>query len=352
MSRTEPIPTDALVIGGGPTGLFQVFQLGLLEMHAHLIDALPHLGGQCAELYPDKPIYDVPGIPVCSGRELVDRLVRQMAPMKPDLHLGRTVVSLAVQADGRIAVEADDGRCWLARSVFIAGGVGAFEPKRLKLDGIEVHEGRQLHHHLPEPDLLAGRDVLILGGEEPAVETALALSDRLGSTQAPARIALLHRRDVLKAEPAALAEFSQRCRDGRLQFIVGQPVGHESTGERLKALVVSQPDASTRVLDVDQVLVRQGLSPRLGPIADWGLAMERKQLVVEPLGFQTSLPGVHAVGDVVTYPGKKKLILCGFHEATMAAHAAAGRLFPDRPQHLLYTTTSPKLHRILGVGTA
>jgi thioredoxin reductase (NADPH) len=350
MAMREPIRSDAVVIGAGPVGLFQVFQLGLQEIHAELVDALPHVGGQCAELYPDKPIYDIPGLPVVGGLELAERLQRQMAPMRPGIHLGQLVERVAARADGRFDVATRAGLQFDAGCVVIAGGVGAFEPKRLKLDGIEVHEGRQLHHQLPGADTLAGRQVLILGGEEAAVETALELTDGSADpAQAPARVTLLYRRDVLKADPVQLAEFSARCHAGRLHFVIGQPVGFDAEGDRLLALRVAQADGQTIALPVDQLLVRQGLSPRLGPIADWGLAIERKQLSVDTAAFETSVPGIFAVGDVNTYPGKKKLILCGFHEATLAAFAAAARLFPERPQHLQYTTTSPRLHRLLGL---
>ncbi|GAP35683.1 NAD(P)/FAD-dependent oxidoreductase [Piscinibacter sakaiensis] len=343
-----PIETEALVVGAGPVGMFQVFQLGLQEIHAELVDALPHLGGQCAELYPDKPIYDIPGLPACTGAELVERLREQMAPMRPGLHLGQVVTRLQPRADGRFEVASSAGRRWLAGCVVIAGGVGAFEPRRLKLDGVEAHEGRQLHHALPPDEALAGRAVLVVGGEEPAIDTALRLSATPGAPGAPASVTLLHRRDALKADAQSLAEVARRRTDGRLQFIAGQPVGFHEAAGRLEQLVLVHGDTSTSPLAVDQVLVRLGLSPRLGAIADWGLALERKQLVVEPAGFETSQPGIHAVGDVNTYPGKKKLILCGFHEATLAAFAVAARLHPQRPQHLQYTTTSPRLQRLLG----
>ncbi|MEO8281354.1 MAG: NAD(P)/FAD-dependent oxidoreductase [Ideonella sp.] len=342
------IHTDAVVIGGGPVGLFQVFQLGLQEIHAELIDALPHAGGQCAELYPDKPIYDIPGIPVCSGAELVERLRQQMAPMRPGIHLGQTVSHVEATGDGQFMLRTNGDLAFQTRSVFIAGGIGAFEPRRLKLDGIESWEGRQLHYAMPAASSMAGRDVLIVGGEEPAVEAALQLSEH-ANAEAPASITLVHRRDVLKADTEQIAEIEARIQAGRLRFVAGQPTAFTHDGDRLAALQLLTPESTRVELPVDLLLVRQGLSPHLGPIARWGLAIERKQLVVEPAGYQTSVAGIHAVGDVNTYPGKKKLILCGFHEATLAAFAAAARLFPERPAHLQYTTTSPRLHRILGV---
>ncbi len=345
------IQTDAVVIGAGPVGLFQVFQLGLQEIHAELIDALPHLGGQCAELYPGKPIYDIPGIPVCSGAELVERLQHQMAPMRPGIHLGQTVSQLEAGAAGGYTVRTSGGLAFDTRSVFIAGGIGAFEPRRLKLPGIDAWEGRQLHYAMPDSATTAGRQVVIFGGEEPAVEAALALTDAgvAASADAPASVTLIHRREVLKAGADQIAAIDSRVQAGRLRFVVGQPTAFTTDGDRLAALQLLTPESTQVELPVDLLIVRQGLSPHLGPIAQWGLPIERKQLVVDTAGFETGIPGIHAVGDVNTYPGKKKLILCGFHEATLAAFAAAARLFPDRPAHLLYTTTSPRLHRILGV---
>ena len=342
------IQTDAVVIGAGPVGLFQVFQLGLQEIHAELIDALPHAGGQCAELYPNKPIYDIPGIPVCSGAELITHLQRQMAPMRPGIHLGHTVSRVEPAEPGRFIVQTGAGMAFDTRSVFIAGGIGAFEPKRLKLDGVDAWEGRQLHYTMPAAAIMAGRDVMIIGGEDEAVEAALELTDE-ANADSPASITLVHRRDVLKAGAEQIAEIEARIKAGRLRFVAGQPVAYTQAGERLLALQLLTPESTRTELPVDLVLVRQGLSPHLGPIARWGLPIERKQLVVETVGYQTSVAGIYAVGDVNTYPGKKKLILCGFHEATLAAFAAAARLFPDRPAHLQYTTTSPRLHRILGV---
>lgn len=347
VSHTAPTETDALVIGAGPAGLWQVFQLGLQDIRCHLIDALPHAGGQPAELYPDKPIYDIPGIPVCSGRELVDRLWQQVAPFAPTLHADQTVAALTRTPDGRWSATTSTGQAFLARAVFIAAGVGAFQPKRLKLDGLDAFEPAQVHHRLDGASAWAGRRVVLHGGDDLAVDWALRLLD---ATEPPARIALLHRREVLQSDDtAALARLQSAIAAGRVELVVGQPVGFEHAADRLTALSVLDPSGQTRALPLDHLLVALGLSPRLGPIADWGLAMDRKQLVVNPETFETSEPGLFAVGDINTYPGKKKLILCGFHEATLAAFAAAALLRPDERVPLQYTTTSPKLHRLLGV---
>ncbi|QRR32880.1 NAD(P)/FAD-dependent oxidoreductase [Hydrogenophaga sp. YM1] len=347
MTPTAPIETDALVIGAGPVGLWQVFQLGLQDIRAQVVDALPHAGGQPAELYPDKPIYDIPGLPVCSGRELVDRLLLQVKPFQPRLHLDQSVSALAREADGRWAVRTSAGQGFLARLVFIAAGVGAFQPKRLKLDGIEALEGQQVHHRFDATRDWRGQHVVVHGGDALAIDWALRLLD---SAQPPAGLSLLHRREVLQADDeAALARVQDAIASGRVRLVVGQPLGLDLEAARLRGLQLLDPQGQTQTLALDQLIVALGLSPRLGPIADWGLAMERKQIVVNPESFETSEAGLYAVGDINTYPGKKKLILCGFHEATLAAFAAAARLRPEERVPLQYTTTSPRLHRLLGV---
>ncbi len=334
---------DAVVIGAGPAGLFQVFQLGLQGIHAHLIDALPHLGGQCVELYGDKPIYDIPGLPYCTGRSLVAQLEQQITPFQPTLHLGRRVETLARTANG-FAVGLDSGTPLQAGAVFIAAGVGAFVPRALKLEGIEAHQGRQLHYHpRVTPALAAGQNVVVHGGDDAAVATALACVDA-----GAASITLLHRRDAFQAEPDQLAAL-QAARDaGRIQVIAAQITGQETQDGQLVALQLLTPEGAAQRLPLDQLIVCLGISPRLGPIADWGLALDKKQLVVNPATFETSEAGIYAVGDINAYPGKRRLILCAFHEATLAAFAAAERL-AGAPVPLQYTTTSKLLHERLGL---
>lgn len=342
--------TDAVVIGAGPVGLFQVFQLGLQGLSAHIIDALPYAGGQCVELYGDKPIYDIPGVPVCTGHELAARLTQQIAPFKPQWHLGTQVASIQPQADGRFAVTTSQGVELIARAVFIAAGVGAFVPKALKVEGIEAFAGTQLYYqHLPPAARLQGQRVVVHGGDDAAV--ACAIQAATAADAPPASVVLLHRRDVFNAPPEQLAQL-QALRDaGRVEVMVGQITGIAREGERLAALQTLTPEGTERAVSVDVLVVALGVSPRLGPIADWGLAMERKQLVVDTATFRTSVPGIYAVGDIITYPGKRKLILCGFHEATLAAFAAAEAL-SGKPVVLQYTTSSTHLHQLLGVNSA
>lgn len=351
------ISCDALVIGAGPVGLFQVFQLGLQGISAQLVDVLPVAGGQCIELYADKPIYDIPALPVCTGRELVDRLLHQIAPFSPGLHLGQEVSLLAPRADGRFDLATSGGQTFIARTVFIAAGVGAFVPRRLQAPGAEQLGADALFYRLPALPALAGRQVLVVGGEHDAVQSAITLAEALHSlppTQQPARITLLHRRATLTAESAQLAQLQAHLDAGRLRFLAGQVVGIDlRPGQpgQLSGVQVVDGDGQTQAVAADALLVQLGISPKLGHIADWGLAMARRQLQVDPAHFETTTAGIYAVGDVVSYPGKKKLILCGFHEATLAAFAALARLRPDEPTLLQYTTTSARLQQRLGVYT-
>jgi thioredoxin reductase len=409
------IETDALIIGAGPAGLFQAFQLGLQEIRSHVVDVLPHAGGQCAALYADKPLYDIPGTPVCTGRELVASLQAQVAPFQPTLHLGQEVTSLAAHGDGRWQLETSTGQQFLAKSVFIATGIGAFQPRRLRIEGIEAFEGTALHYHEPDDEAVAARDLVVVGGGEEAVASALRYAL---SALPPRSLTLLHRRDAFEASDTQLARLQQLRDAGRIHVATGQPTGfttlgagggagdvgssrearsggdgagsgagvgvpagvgvgvpagagvgipagaregagigvgeggdHDRNGHipRLSALTLSHAEGPDTTLTAELFLVRNGLSPRLGPLADWGLALERKQLVVDPATCATALPGIYAVGDVAHYPGKKKLILCGFHEATLAAFDAAERLVTGRKVAVEYTTTSTRLHRLLGV---
>lgn len=345
MPETTIIHTDALIIGAGPVGLFQVFQLGLQGIHAQVVDVLDQAGGQCIELYADKPIYDIPGLPSSTGRELTQRLLQQVAPFKPAFHFNEQVSELSRQADGRWLISTPQQQI-LTRTLFIAAGVGAFVPRELKVDGLAAFAGSQLFYRLNPPELLKGRHAVVVGGEDAAVDNTIALAE--GPHQA-ASVTLVHRRDVLQASPEALEKLAQLRASGRIKFIAGQITGIETQDDRLTAIAVSTPDDQTLNLSLDALLVCQGISPKLGPIAQWGLAMERKQLSVDPASFATSAPGIYAVGDINNYPGKKKLIVCGFHEATLAAFAAASYLNPQTSGVLQYTTSSTLLQQRLGV---
>ena len=348
-----PIATDAVVIGAGPIGLFLVFQLGLQGLRAHLIDTLPHPGGQCVELYGDKPIYDIPALPVCSAHELVQRLQEQMAPFAPVQHLGEQVSTLQPLATGGWQVGTEQGTELHARAVFIAAGVGAFVPRTLKLPGLQAYSGGQVLYHLGDLAPLAGQRVVVHGGGPEAVAQAIACATA-PAAQRPARTTLQHRRDVFDAPPELLEQLHHLRAAGHINVAIGVPSNVEQEPgppARLTALELNTPDGGVLRLPLDVLLVRLGLTPRLGPLADWGLQLERKQLPVDPATFATNLPGIYAVGDVAHYPGKRKLLVCGFHEATLAAFGAAewlaGQALP-----LEYTSSSTRLQQRLGVQAA
>ena len=351
---SAPIHTDALVIGAGPVGLFQVFQLGLLEVRCHIVDSLPAPGGQCIALYPDKPIYDIPAVPVCTGRELIARLLQQVAPMQPAFHLAQQVTSVVpcagdtANAEG-FAVATSTGTRFMARTLFIAGGVGSFMPRQLKLDGMDRFFGTQVLYSGDAIPPTAGQHVVVLGDDDAALECTLALANLEPAESRPASVTLMHRREVFTATPELVALMRTACADGRMRFVAAQAVGFDATQDRITQLHIATADGHTASLPMDLAVVCWGLSPKLGPIADWGVQLERKQVRVDTARFETSVPRIFAVGDVNTYAAKKKLILCGFHEATLAAYAAAEYVFPDRPAQLEYTTTSKRLHRVLGV---
>ena len=347
MAHASPIEADAVVIGAGPVGLFQVFELGLLEIKAHVIDSLPFPGGQPAELYPDKPIYDIPAIPVCTGQELVNNLLKQIEPIGATFHLGQEVSTVEQQGDGRFFVATSKGTRFLTKTLFIAAGVGAFQPRALKLDGIEAFEDKQLFYRVKSPEVWSGQNIVIVGGGDTALEWAATLATQ--EPHKPQSVTLIHRRDVFQAAPSSIARLRELCDHQKMRFMVGQPTGFATEGDRLTAVQVTDPQAQTHTVPLDVLLVFLGLSPKLGPISDWGMEIERKQLVVDTEKFSTSVPGIFAVGDINTYPGKKKLILSGFHEATLAAFGAAPFVFPDKKVMLQYTTTSTQLHKVLGV---
>ena len=343
------IETDAVIIGAGPVGLFQVFELGLLEIKAHVIDSLAYAGGQPMELYPDKPIFDIPAVPVCTGKELTDLLLKQIKPFGAVFHFGQEVSEVERQPDGRFYVETNKGTQFLTKTIFIAAGVGAFQPRLLRVDGIEAHTGTQVHYSVKNPAKFAGKNLIILGGGDSAIDWALNFVGD-GPNKAESVI-LIHRRDGFKAAPANVAKMRALCEQYEMQFIVGQVTGLDERDGQLVGAKVTGADGVTRIVPMDAMLVFFGLSPKLGPIANWGLDIERKQLVVDTEKFSTNVPGIFAVGDINTYPGKKKLILSGFHECALAAFGASPIIFPDKRVFLQYTTTSPKLHKVLGVET-
>ena len=339
------IETDALIIGAGPCGLFQVFELGLQGVRCHVIDSMPQVGGQCAELYPDKPIYDIPALPVVSAQELIDRLCEQIAPFEPQFHLGEQVDSLE-RSCGGFRVQTSGGQAFHARSVVIAGGVGAFQPRRLKAPGVEPHEESQVHYRVSDVSRFDGQRLVILGGGDSALDWALELQPRAES------VTLIHRSGEFRASEASVSRMRELCEAGKMRFLQGTITGaHEQDGQ-LAALELQDAERSKQQIECDHALVFWGLHPKLGPIAEWGLSLNKNQIEVDTATFQTCTPGIYAVGDINWYEGKRKLILSGFHEAALAAFSIKAHLSPGEKVRLQYTTTSPKMHERLGLKKA
>lgn len=339
----EAINTEVVVIGAGPCGLFQVFELGLLGISAHVVDSLQHPGGQCAELYPDKPIYDIPALPVCGAQELVDRLLQQIKPFKAPLHLGHEVAEFARADNGRFRIGTAGGTRFDAGAVVIAAGLGSFQPRRIGVEGAEPFEGSAIQYRIRNAAELAGKRLVLFGGGDSALDWTLELASKAASLD------LVHRRAEFRAAPASVARMRELVAAGRMRLFEALPHSLLTEGGTLRGVNIRAGDGSVQPLAAERLLVFFGLHPKLGPIADWGLELEKKALRVDPEKFQTSMPGVFAVGDINTYPGKKKLILSGFHEAALAAFAIQHHLYPQKKQFLQYTTTSPVMHQRLGV---
>ena len=337
------IQTDVVIVGAGPCGLFQVFELGLLDLRAHVIDALPIIGGQCAELYPDKPIYDIPGFPTVGALELVDRLVQQIKPFSPTFHLGQQVQEVQKLEDGSFRLVTSTGTEFHTKAVIVAGGVGAFQPVLLRLEGIEKYDDKQLFYRVKDPSLHHGKKVVVCGGGDSALDWALQMVGKASE------VTLIHRSAAFKAAPASVSKFKELVEAGRAKLLLGSVLGYNEADGRLNSINVTGIDQAKHVLEVDHVLAFYGLSPKLGPIAEWGLTLNKHQIEVDTEKFETSTPGIYAVGDINHYPGKKKLILSGFHEGALAAFAIKHQLFPNEKVSLQYTTTSTSMHKKLGV---
>ena len=340
---SAPIETDCVIIGAGPVGLFAVFELGLVDIKAHVIDILDKVGGQCAELYPEKPIYDIPALPIVSGQGLTDALMTQIAPFGATVHLGERIDALARQPDGRFRLETDMGRVFLTKTVVIAAGGGSFTPKRPPLPGIEAYEGRSVFYSVRRMDDFRNRDVLIVGGGDSALDWTLSLAPIAHS------LTLMHRRDEFRGAPHSVQQMRELVADGRVRLLIGQMTGLVGSDGALEAVNVKTKDEGDLSVACNRLLPFFGLTMKLGPVADWGLNLEENLIPVDTERFQTSEPGIFAIGDINTYPGKLKLILSGFHEAALMAHAAHAIVYPDKKLTFQYTTSSSSLQKKLGV---
>jgi thioredoxin reductase (NADPH) len=341
------IRTDVVIVGAGPCGLFQVFELGLLGLKAEVVDSIRQPGGQCTELYPDKPIYDIPAIPECTGEELTNALLKQIEPFDAGMHLGEEVQVVRREDDNTFFVETSGGKQFNAKAVVIAAGVGSFQPRPLRVPDVESFEDVSLHYRVKNPSQFAGKKLVILGGGDSALDWVLELADKAE------RITLVHRRDEYRAMPDSVARMKKLVADGVIdEFTSAKATALHGENGQVSSVTI-QPKAGDAVeVAADQVLVFFGLAPKLGPIAEWGLDINRKTINVDTEKFETSEPGIYAVGDINFYPGKKKLILCGFHEAALAAFAIKQRIEPDKKVHVQYTTTSPIMHERLGIEEA
>jgi thioredoxin reductase (NADPH) len=343
VTNSSPIQTDAVIVGAGPVGLFQVFELGLLDLKAELIDSLPQVGGQCAELYPEKPIYDIPAYPVIGAQELIDNLMAQIKPFNAGFHLNQQVERFEKRADGRFTVVTSKGTEFDAGAVIIAGGLGSFLPRRLKAKGLDQFGDEQIHYKVTDRERFRGKRLLILGGGDSALDWTMDLAEIAES------ITLVHRRAEYRGAPASVAKVKTLAEGGKVserQGLIMQVMGEN---DRITGLEIMDLERNKSVVEGDEILVFWGLAPDLGPIADWGLALEKKQIEVDTEKFQTSIEGVFAIGDINTYPGKKKFILSGFHEAALAAFGVQKYIYPDKRQFVQYTTNSPITHKRLGV---
>lgn len=326
--------TDVCIVGAGPVGLFQVFECGMLRMRCVVVDALDAIGGQCIALYPEKPIYDIPAHPAISGSGLIEQLISQAAPFRPDYRLGRQVVSLAREPDGRLRVGTSAGDEILARAVVIAAGAGAFGPNRPPIEGIEAFEGRSVFYAVQRREDFRGKRVVIAGGGDSAVDWAISLAEVASSVQ------VVHRRPKFRAAPESVARMEALASGGTVEMVVPYQLhGLHGAGGVLDAVEVATLKGEVRSLPADVLLCFFGLAMELGPIAAWGLALDRTHVRIDPATCATNVPGVFAIGDIATYPGKLKLILQGFSEAAMAAHAIHPLVFPDQALHFEYSTT-------------
>jgi thioredoxin reductase (NADPH) len=336
--------SDVVIIGAGPCGLFQIFELGLLGIQCDIVDSLPLPGGQCTELYPDKPIYDIPALPICGAQELIDRLMAQAKPFGATFHLGQEVTELKRLENGKFHVATSTGTQFLATCVVVAGGVGSFQPRRLSVPGAEAFEGRHIHYRVKSASDFHGKSLVVLGGGDSALDWTVALCEKAKSLH------LVHRRAEFRGAPATAARMKELVEAGRMKLHEGAVQSLHLDGEKLAGLNIETKDGQKMTLPAEHVLAFYGLHPKLGPIAEWGLELERKALKVDTEKFQTSVPGIFAIGDINTYPGKKKLILSGFHEAALAAFGIQHHMNPEKRQFLQYTTTSPIMQKRLGVG--
>ena len=328
----EQITTDICIIGAGPVGLFAVFEAGLLKMRCHLIDVLPQVGGQLSEIYPHKPIYDIPGYPDITAQQLVDNLMLQIAPFNPTFSLGERVETLNRRADGSYDIKTDDDTSVHCQVVVIAGGLGCFEPRKPEIDRLADFEGKGVAYMVKNPEHFHGKKVVLAGGGDSALDWAVFLSN------VAERVTLVHRGDTFRGAPDSAEKVFELAKEGKIDLILKSNVVALTGDERLQEITLLDRNNQVSHIEADHLIPLFGLSPKLGPIADWGLNIDRSAIAVNTVDYSTNIERIYAIGDINTYPGKLKLILCGFHEAALMAQSAFKHVFPEQKLSFKYTT--------------
>ena len=328
------INTDLCIIGAGPVGLFAVFEAGLLKMRCHLIDALPQIGGQLSEIYPQKPIYDIPGYPEVKAQELVDNLMEQAKPFKPTFTLGERVDHLDKQEDGSFIVTTSEKTKVHAKVIIIAGGLGCFEPRKPALENLENFEGKGVTYMVRDPELFRDKKVVLAGGGDSALDWTIFLAN------IAEKVTLVHRNETFRGAPDSAAKVFDLANQGKINLILSANLKEVSGNGSLNKVTLVDKSKTTVDLDADYLIPLFGLSPKLGPIADWGLSIDRNAIEVDTRDYSTGVDRIYAIGDINTYPGKLKLILCGFHEAAIMMHSAFKHVYPDQKLSFKYTTVN------------
>jgi thioredoxin reductase (NADPH) len=330
----DAINTDVCIIGAGPVGLFAVFEAGLLKMRCHLVDALPQIGGQLSEIYPRKPIYDIPGFPEIQAQQLVDNLVTQIEPFKPTFTLGERLETLTRNESGGFTLSTTDGTAIHCKVVVIAAGLGSFEPRKPELENLEHFEGKGIAYMVKDPNLFRDKKLVIAGGGDSALDWTVHLSE------IAERVTLIHRNESFRGAPDSAEKVAALARQGKIDLILSANLQSVNGNGVLKSVSYTDRDKAVKEIEADFLIPLFGLSPKLGPLANWGLNLDKNAIQVNTTDFSTSAPGIYAIGDINTYPGKLKLILCGFHEAALMAQSAFRIVYPDQKLSFKYTTVN------------
>lgn len=330
----DTIQTDICIIGAGPVGLFAVFEAGLLKMRCHLVDALPQVGGQLSEIYPKKPIYDIPGFPDILAGDLVKNLMKQIEPFKPGFTLGERVDGLQQNEDGSFVLTTSEHNTIHCKAVVIAGGLGCFEPRRPDVEGLERFEGKGIAYMVLDPEKFRGKRVVLAGGGDSALDWAIHLSG------IASELSLIHRSETFRGAPDSTEKVFELAREGKINLVLNSNIASVQGNGKLESVIVLDKDNNETVIPTDNLIPLFGLTPKLGPIADWNLNVDKNAIEVDTFDYSTNIPGIFAIGDINTYPGKLKLILCGFHEGALMAQSAFKFVYPEQKLSFKYTTVN------------